>query len=997
MRRVGRTLSSLLLIALSSTLALADEPRPASLARYFPGKDLVAYVEFDGLDAHSEAWKKTAAWKILNQTPTGAMLDSVVRQLLEAALTAIAEGEEEGDDLPTEDLPSVDDLSATVRHLVRSGFAFGINRKVDDPEAKPSCIGLVLRGAGKGPLGRSIDKLIAKVGVDDEAIKKLTGAGGRKLTVLEVDDETSFAWWIEGDDLAISLMDVKYSEAMIAALDGKQPNAVDHPFRKELLAPDNGFEPVGLAFFDARALPEMPPEAAMFGLDGIKRVDVRWGYRGEALESVARVVAPAPRKGVLALFDQPTFDAKSLPPLPSGVGSFTSTSIDLVKLFDQVAGLARQVDEGKGTLMVTMGVEAFRKATGRRLREDILAKFGPRVLVADVPTRVLVSTNPFDSMVRGMARVPRVSVLVEIKDRARLIEDVDALAKWVNDQFPIPKDPKAKGDKPAPKLVRKLKNVEGGYEIALSPTYWPLPAGYRPSIVIGEHFASFGTTPDVARQALRSDGELDGPMTRALASLPSDMALVSVTDTRNSALPEILANVPSLIQWWGFMFQAETLTIPMNARTAGIPIGSTVRVEEVIPASTRPRDSVDFVRVGPAAAEPAGVPPAALPVNVPPAVALAPFPAPATPAVAPAAPVPAPVAPADVPPAVAPVLATAPLAPAVVAPPAMAPQFVHAPLSVVLRPVLPRNARVSVEVAPTKPAGADEDDPEPKKKEEDAASSKLFPFRLRLDPEEIPTPEEIRPLLFPATYSLSSDAQGFRFTSREPFPAWNPTGLAPLAIAAALPIFQGLNESSNKGDVEANLIKIGIALGEYQEKNGHYPGPAILSKDGKPLLSWRVALLPFLGEKDLYNEFHLDEAWDSLHNKELIERMPKVFAHPAADDDSKETFFRGVIGKGAFFDPEVKEGVTPAAIPDGSATTLAVVETKKSCTWTQPGTEIPFDEGEMLAKLGGHRPGGFMALTAFGPVKFIKASISPETLRAISTRAGGEVVDFDAL
>ncbi len=562
MRQVGRTLKALtlLLIATSATasMALADEPRSAPLARYFPGKDLVAYVEFDGLDAHSEAWKKTAAWKILNETPTGAMLDKVVRQLLEGALTAVAEGEEEEDDLPNDKMPTVDDLSALVRQLVRSGFAFGINRKVDDPSAKPSCIGLVLRGGAKGPILPMIDKLLA-LSPDDNPIEKRDGPGGRKLKVLKADDETSFAWWTEGDDLAISLIEAKYCDAMIAALEGRQPNAVEHPIRKELAATVDGFEPVGLAFFDARALPEMPAEAKMFGLDGIKQVDVRWGYRGEALESLTRVVAPAPRKGVLALFDQPTFDAKSMPPLPSGVGAFASTSIDLVKVFDLVTALVKQVEPENANLMMNVGLGAFQTMTGRRLREDILSKIGPRVLLADVPTRVLVSTNPFDSVVRGMARVPRLSLLVEIKDRAGLIGDLEALAKWVNEQFPIPKDPKA-GDKPAPKLVRPLKNVKGGYEIALSPTYWPLPAGYRPTIVVGEKYLSLGTTPDVARQALKTDGELDGPMTRALASLPSDLTLVSVTDTRNSALPEILANVPSLIQWWGFMIQSVGVT-----------------------------------------------------------------------------------------------------------------------------------------------------------------------------------------------------------------------------------------------------------------------------------------------------------------------------------------------------------------------------------------------------------------------------------------------------
>jgi Protein of unknown function (DUF1559) len=1004
MRRVGLTLTSLLLIAISSAVSHAEESRPASLARYFPAKDLVTYVEFDGLDAHSEAWKKTAAWKILNETPTGAMLESVVRQFLEQGLAAV---DEEDEDELEDAMPSVDDVSAIVRQFVRSGFAFGINRKIDDPNAKPSCIGLVLRGAGKGPLGRTIDKIVAKAGKDDESISKLTAAGGRKLTVLKADDETSFAWWTEGDDLAISLMNVKYSEAMIAALDGKQPNAVENPFRKELLAKDGGFEPVGLAFFDARALPEMPPEAAMFGLDGIKRIDVRWGYRGEALESVTRVVAPSPRKGVLALFDQPTFDSKTLPPLPSGVGSFVGTSIDLVKVFDEVLDIANQVSDGEASLMVKMGVEAFRAKIGRRLREDILSRIGPKVLLADVPTRVLVDSNIFDGFARSLARVPRLSVLFEIKDRARLIEDLDALANWANAKFPIPKDPKAKGDKPAPKLVRKLKNVEGGYEIAISPTYWPLPAGYRPSIVIGEKYASLGTTPDVARQALRSDSELDAPMTRALASLPSDLTLVSVKDTRNSALPEILANIPSLIQWWAFALQSGSGSFPIQvSRTSQVinpPAGLRppgLPPEAAIASSTPLFDPP--APLAPPTGQPAGVPapvapapPAGQPVGVPAAVEPAPIAGQAigrTAAVAPT-------------PSQQPAVAPAAVAPA----PDKLPPVEHVPYGAVsYLPLSPSPAAVAS--APNQqpvpvPAGAPgasppspvrptvpEEDPE---KEVTGLNLPALAMRLRLDPDEIPTPEEIRPLLFPATYSLSSDAQGFRFTSREAFPSWNPTGLAPLAIAVALPIAQSVKISTNTDEALGNLRKVGKAMKQYQEKNGHYPGPAILDKEGKPLLSWRVGLLPFLGEKDLYDEFHLDEAWDSPHNKELLERMPDVFQNPSAATDPGMTFYRGVFGKGAFFDPEVKQGIEPKDITDGGAATLAVVETREAVPWTKPGTEIPFDGDGMKSMLGGHKPGGFAALYAFGPVKFIKDSITPLVLRALSTRAEGEVVTDD--
>jgi serine/threonine protein kinase len=74
-----------------------------------------------------------------------------------------------------------------------------------------------------------------------------------------------------------------------------------------------------------------------------------------------------------------------------------------------------------------------------------------------------------------------------------------------------------------------------------------------------------------------------------------------------------------------------------------------------------------------------------------------------------------------------------------------------------------------------------------------------------------------------------------------------------------------------------HLSSIGLALQATQSALGHLPQPAIYGKDGTPLLSWRVAILPYLDQKTLYQRFKLDEAWDSPHNKELLQHMPRVF------------------------------------------------------------------------------------------------------------------------
>src|SRR6516165_5495577 len=103
------------------------------------------------------------------------------------------------------------------------------------------------------------------------------------------------------------------------------------------------------------------------------------------------------------------------------------------------------------------------------------------------------------------------------------------------------------------------------------------------------------------------------------------------------------------------------------------------------------------------------------------------------------------------------------------------------------------------------------------------------------------------------------------------------------------------------------------------------------------MLSWRVMILPYIEQQNLYNQFHLNEPWDSEHNKKLLARMPVVYASPQDDRAVKEhsTYYQGFYGKSAFF--EGKQGVRyPAAFTDGTSNTIMVVEASKAVPWTKP-------------------------------------------------------------
>ena len=110
---------------------------------------------------------------------------------------------------------------------------------------------------------------------------------------------------------------------------------------------------------------------------------------------------------------------------------------------------------------------------------------------------------------------------------------------------------------------------------------------------------------------------------------------------------------------------------------------------------------------------------------------------------------------------------------------------------------------------------------------------------------------------------------------------WDPYA-PPGATPPAAPPGQG---------TEGSLYAIGLGVKAYRNKHSTMPPAYLADKQGKPLLSWRVALLPYLGQQDLYQRFHLDEPWDSPHNRQLIPLIPYVYqdlhAAPAKDAPAK--------------------------------------------------------------------------------------------------------------
>jgi prepilin-type processing-associated H-X9-DG protein len=211
--------------------------------------------------------------------------------------------------------------------------------------------------------------------------------------------------------------------------------------------------------------------------------------------------------------------------------------------------------------------------------------------------------------------------------------------------------------------------------------------------------------------------------------------------------------------------------------------------------------------------------------------------------------------------------------------------------------------------------------------------------------------------------------------------------------AVALDAVARAKRAAARAQSANNLKQIGLAMHIYLDANRSFPPQAIYDKDGKALLSWRVLLLPYLEQNELYKEFKLDEPWDSKHNKKLLAKMPPVFKAPAGQNTTPfGTFYQGFVGKGAFF--EGKRGIGIADITDGTSNTIMVAEAAKDVPWSKP-EDLPFEAGKAPPKLGGVFPNGFNAAFADGSVRFFLKTIKPANLRAYITRNGGEVRSLD--
>ncbi len=568
--RISRPAVALAVALISATPSLAQvtsgsTPKapagpPIPLAHFVPGGNILAYLEFDGLAAHADAWQKSAFYQVLNTTPVGPMLEDVLAQVTDQAYAKLGTRWASGKE-----------IVALIEHVAQNGFVFAVGGKPDDPKSAYTVV--VLRGVFKGKDLRPLVGRMLGAMYDPKTKPKAIDAAGHKIVLAKDKDGKAFAWWVEDsrkEDLILipggAGDPVVAAENVLASLDGTKPDAQADPNRQALAKEEEGFVPVAYGFANLVAL---PPQTLPPGFHDVKGFDVRWGFQDKETVTVIRVSAPKPREGMLAILDQPTFDKSNLVPVPEGVDGFTVVSLNLLKTYDQLAALA-QAAKPDAAAQIEGFAEQFKAKTKLRLKEDVLAHVGPKIAVYNAPAsrsadaKVAAPAGPLAAMLGGK-EIPRLTIVAEIDDPKAFGRSLDALMIAANQglrslapmlgAIAAPPDandggnmpggpggpggpgarPQGKAARPGAGTTLEFKQVGPGvYTMAPPPLLDAMiPKYVRPTVRLGTKYLVISVSPEAARAALevKGGGAAGSTFASTLQAAPGDLISLQVADS----------------------------------------------------------------------------------------------------------------------------------------------------------------------------------------------------------------------------------------------------------------------------------------------------------------------------------------------------------------------------------------------------------------------------------------------------------------------------------
>jgi prepilin-type processing-associated H-X9-DG protein len=227
---------------------------------------------------------------------------------------------------------------------------------------------------------------------------------------------------------------------------------------------------------------------------------------------------------------------------------------------------------------------------------------------------------------------------------------------------------------------------------------------------------------------------------------------------------------------------------------------------------------------------------------------------------------------------------------------------------------------------------------------------------------------------------------------------------AGIMVALLLPAVQAAREAARRVSCNNNLKQIGLAMHNYYTAYKCFPPAYIPDKNGKPMHSWRVLILPFLEEGSVYKQYRFDEPWNSPHNSALASLMPRGYRCPSEGSPGGSiTSYAMIVGPHTFSDGPTAR--SPAAIRDGMSNTIMLVEAANAqINWMEPrdlnvkDMRLRIDGGrnsnsaQRTNEISSPHAYGANVLFCDGAVRFLSGNTDPKQLQAMTTIDGGETV-----
>ena len=223
-----------------------------------------------------------------------------------------------------------------------------------------------------------------------------------------------------------------------------------------------------------------------------------------------------------------------------------------------------------------------------------------------------------------------------------------------------------------------------------------------------------------------------------------------------------------------------------------------------------------------------------------------------------------------------------------------------------------------------------------------------------------------------------------------------------ILVALLLPAVQAAREAARRSQCSNNLKQIGLAMHNYHDSYKSFPPAVIADDNGRPMRSWRVAVLPYIESNPLYDMYDQDVPWDDPNNQIVVNTPLAAYRCPSDPPSSGalpmcDTSYVMVVGKSTL-GGEPNEAVKFADIPDGSANTILVIEVGGSgIPWGEPRDvtveeAVTFITNPAASQFNPIHPGCVNVLMADGSVRLISNVIDPGMLRALLTRDDGRAV-----